>query len=356
MNETSRQRGLRDGSADLLKGFAVLFMVQVHIMEQLASPDTFNSLAGKISMFLGGPPCAPVFLGVMGYFLATSPKPVSYFLKRGLLLFIGGIVLNSARSANLLIRIATGEVDLDPLFFIMGADILTLAGVSMALMGVIRLVFRNNGFLYLFSAVVFVVLSPLMSRIVITGAPGFITAFLWGNQPWAYFPLFPWFAYVLVGYAFRLIQQSTLSGKINIQNQIIYFIPLWLWVFFTLPYAGRITHNLEGGGGYYHHGALFFGWVLLFMVSYAALMKLVDQFYGEQRIIQLIKWMGKKVTTLYVIQWLIIGNLATWLYKSQDLLQYIAWFTGVTLVTLLTGMFVEKIREKVSSRKVRTSG
>jgi uncharacterized membrane protein len=64
----------RDGTADLLKGFAVLFMIQVHIMEQFATPDTCNSIIGKISMFLGGPFCAPVFMAVMGYFLAFSSK------------------------------------------------------------------------------------------------------------------------------------------------------------------------------------------------------------------------------------------------------------------------------------------
>jgi uncharacterized membrane protein len=62
----------RDGTADLLKGFAVLFMIQVHLMEQFVSAYTYNSLIGKISMFLGGPFYTPVFLAVMGYFLAFS--------------------------------------------------------------------------------------------------------------------------------------------------------------------------------------------------------------------------------------------------------------------------------------------
>ncbi|MEI7897648.1 MAG: heparan-alpha-glucosaminide N-acetyltransferase domain-containing protein [bacterium] len=83
MTYTPGNRINGNGTADLLKGIAVLFMIQVHIMEQFASPDTCNSLIGKISMFLGGPPCAPVFLAVMGYFLvfqaclrATSKAPV----------------------------------------------------------------------------------------------------------------------------------------------------------------------------------------------------------------------------------------------------------------------------------------
>ena len=49
----------RNGTADLLKGIAVLLMIQVHIMEQLAEYDLFNSRFGEISLFLGGPACAP---------------------------------------------------------------------------------------------------------------------------------------------------------------------------------------------------------------------------------------------------------------------------------------------------------
>jgi hypothetical protein len=81
MTDPAVDRMKRDGTADLLKGLAVLLMIQVHIMEQFVSSDTYNSLIGKASMFLGGPPCAPVFLAVMGYFLAITAKPFLYFLR-----------------------------------------------------------------------------------------------------------------------------------------------------------------------------------------------------------------------------------------------------------------------------------
>jgi len=56
----------RNQTADLLKGFAVIFMIQVHVIEQFATQTLYDSLWGKISLFLGGPFCAPVFLAVMG--------------------------------------------------------------------------------------------------------------------------------------------------------------------------------------------------------------------------------------------------------------------------------------------------
>ena len=339
----------RDGTADLLKGFAVLFMIQVHIMEQFATPDTYSSIVGKISMFLGGPPCAPVFMAVMGYFLAFSSKSLFYFLKRGAFLFLGGIALNTARSANLLVRIYNGEVNNDPWFFIMGADILTLAGLSLILIGILRLAFKNKMIFYFIISVLVAATTPLLKMVgTKDGLLSYITAFLWGSEKWSYFPLFPWSSYVLIGYALRLfLQQTPLGKKINIRNQYIYFIPLWIGVIFTIPYASGIAHNLSGIGGYYHHGILFFGWIFFFMISYLVLMKLVEIYYGDQIIVRFIKWIGKQVTVLYIIQWLIIGNIATILFRTQDLFQISAWFVAVTLATILIGLFIEKIRNKV---------
>ena len=347
MNDRHLNRAKRDGTADLLKGLAVLFMIQVHLMEQFVSRDTFNSIIGKTSMFLGGPPCAPVFLAVMGYFLAFSEKPFSYFLKRGILLFFGGILLNAARSANLLIHIMCGEVHLDPWFFIMGADILTLAGLSLVLTGCTRMIFKNNASFYALTALVVAAISPWLNRFSLgEKIPGHIIAFLWGTADWSYFPIFPWFAYVLVGFAFRLfVIKSTFVNKIKIQDHFIYFVPLWIGIIITIPYASAFTYNLDGPGGYYHHGILFFCWVILFLLSYLVLVNLMEATSGDKMVAGMIKWIGQKVTTLYVIQWLIIGNLATWLYRSQDLFQFLVWFVVVTAATLLTGKLVEKIRE-----------
>jgi uncharacterized membrane protein len=346
MTNLTENRINRDGTADLLKGFAVLFMIQVHIMEQFASVDTYKSVIGEISMFLGGPFCAPVFLAVMGYYLAYSKKPLLYFLKRGVLLFAGGILLNASRSANLLIKILQGGIDLDPWFFIMGADILTLAGLSLVLTGLLRVVFRDIYWLYILAAIIVVAISPYLLQPEAKGiAVKYVVGFILGTEEWSYFPLFPWFAYVLTGYSLRLFLKQTPGVRnMDVQNLVPYLIPVILVIILTLPFASGYTYNLSGPGGYYHHGILFYGWMLLFMISYLVLMNLADKFYGDHRIMRIVKWIGQRVTSLYVIQWLIIGNMATWLFKSQDIFQFVAWFVVITLVTLLAGYLFEKSR------------
>jgi len=350
MIELLANRTERDGTADLLKGFAVLFMIQVHLMEQFVSPDVFQSLIGKASLFLGGPMCAPVFLAVMGFFLASSSKPTAYFIRRGLGLFIGGILLNIARSANLLVQIMLGKVSQDPLFYILGADILTLAGLSLVLTGLLRILFREKWWLFALTAMFVAAISPALNLYESQNRlAGYAIGFLYGTAQWSYFPLFPWFSYVLAGYSFYLlVQRFPVLKKIELRDHFIFFIPLWIGIIITIPYASGITHKLNGAGGYYHHGILFFGWVILFTISYLALMKLVDIYYGNNRFALMVKWIGQKVTTLYVIQWLIIGNVASLLYKSQNLLQFAAWFVVVTLLTMFSGLVFYKIKARTA--------
>jgi hypothetical protein len=217
--------------------------------------------------------------------------------------------------------------------------------------GFLRAAFKNKTVIYFLLAVIVAAVSQFLNK---TDSEGFlsshISAFFLGTEEWSYFPFFPWYAYVLIGFAFSLfVQQRPFIKKMDIKNQFIYFVPLWIIVIATLPYAAGIAGNLQGAGGYYHHGILFFGWVLLFMLSYLVVLKLADIHNGGLLFLRFIKWMGREVTLLYIIQWLIIGNIATVLFRTQNLLQVAVWFGVITLVTILTGLLILKIRRAMKA-------
>jgi len=348
----------RDGTADLLKGLAVLFMIQVHIMEQFGTTDLYGSFIGKLSLFLGGPPCAPVFLAVMGYFLASSERPFRYFLKRGLMLFAGGIFLNVFRSANLLLQIYFGKIEANPLFYVFGADILTLAGLSLIIIGWLRIVFQYRPLLYFLMAIAMVLVGQFLPAQ--TSPPelySYLTAFFINSGEMSYFPLFPWFAYVLTGYSWRLlILKYDFVQKKNEMAQIILLIILWVFIIFTLPWAASISHNLTGIGGYYHHHILFFAWTALFMTAYLGVIRYAETSYGGHLVMRAVKWTGKNVTLIYIIQWLIIGNLATELYHSQNIFQYFFWTVAVTLLTAALSLGYLKIRKLLYKPHPQRSG
>ena len=86
----------RNHSLDLLKGIAVLLMIQVHVMELFASDAVSTSTVGKLSLFFGGAPVAPLFMIIFGYFIAKSNKSVRQLLARGVQIFVLGMALNIA--------------------------------------------------------------------------------------------------------------------------------------------------------------------------------------------------------------------------------------------------------------------
>jgi len=59
-------------TADIAKGIAVVLMIQVHLTELFAIPEWYEGVAGKLSLFLGGPPAAPVFMFLMGFFCLSG--------------------------------------------------------------------------------------------------------------------------------------------------------------------------------------------------------------------------------------------------------------------------------------------
>ena len=84
----------RSQTPDLLKGIAVVLMIQVHIVELFATPEIFESQMGKILLFLGGPLCAPIFMVIFGYYIAATKKTTSKLLARGVRIFLAGMLLN----------------------------------------------------------------------------------------------------------------------------------------------------------------------------------------------------------------------------------------------------------------------
>ena len=344
MLEANIKHNNRNQTADLLKGIAVIFMIQVHVMEQFAKPEIYESIYGKFALFLGGPFCAPVFMAVMGYFLASSEKPFSYFLKRGIILFSGGIILNIARSANLLHYVFSGTSPANPYLFIFGVDILPLAGLSILTIGLLQFLFKRN---YIFYFILAIIIAGISRYLPVFGSEikftAFVNAFLWGTFEWSYFPLFPWFAYILLGFSLKLFNDKIpLCSKFTSGHCLVFSIPLLIFSIFTIKYAFAITHNLHGECGYYHHDILFFGWMIIFISAYMMLVFMIEEYFGKQPIMRFLKWTGKNVTTIYIIQWIVIGNIAAEIFQTQNLFEILLWFIGITIISsLLTFSFIK---------------
>jgi len=324
----------RNLAFDLMKGMAVLAMIQVHLTELFARQDIYDSFSGQLSLFFGGVPAAPVFMAVMGYFLATSTSLLDS-LTRGIKLIVWGLLLNIGLNFHLIYKTWQGNLHTNLLQYVFGADILLLAGFSVIIISIVRLIFRNAWLPYLLLALAIAAFGPYIPVVSGSKLP-YLMAFAGGNYSWSYFPVFPWLAYPLAGLAFGLGKdkiRALTTGK----DLIIFALCFVLWLTGLLVFGFRISSSLTL---YYHHGILFFVWALLFIICIAYIAAFIVSKSGTFVLVRYFAWLGKNVTAIYVIQWLIIGNIATQIWKTQGFSQLALWYAGIlTAVSVLAYIY-----------------
>ena len=320
---------------DILKGVAIILMIQVHIMELLMLPAVYNSSFGYISLFLGGVPAAPVFMAIMGYFAALSKKGSGQQAVRGLKLILLGFFLNIGLNAHLLIRIFRSELDVNPLPYIFGADILFLAGLSLIFIALVKKVTGKNVWVFLllaFSIPALAEFTPFLYHG--EGIWKYFMAFIISNVEWSYFPFFPWAGWVLAGFSFALLEKKFGDHPVYLKYAIYLVCLSGIPVIAFLPWSSIISANLPY---YYHHGIVFFIWGLFFLLLWMLAFQFLLTRLGKNPVMTYLQWFGKNVTLAYVVQWLIIGNLSTAIFRSQP--AYMYW-VFLVLVLLFTSMLI----------------
>ena len=331
---------------DLLKGFAVFLIVPVHILETFIDYPGRESLFGKILLFLGGPVAVPVFMIIMGYFIAKSNKSPLNHLVRGVKVFVVGLLLNVGLNFNLLLKIKNAGWQLNPLEYVFGVDILYLAGLSIMFLALLKTIKKQQAWVAV--VVVFLVtgLTSYMNEIVMVTDRNYILPFIAGTYSWGYFPLFPWLAYPLMGFTFFHWEEKIISFFTN-KKIVSGIILAGIGVLVVSFYKWGIdtTINLPA---YYHHTFWFSLWAIGIVILWVVLLRFLLNKFPNTYLGNFLKWLGKNITLFYVIQWLIIGNIATEIYQTQAIGSYIFWFIGIFSVTVLLTWLIGKTNIKIA--------
>ena len=91
---------------------------------------------------------------------------------------------------------------------------------------------------------------------------------------------------------------------------------------------------------YYHHNFLFYIWAFAFLAVWFYVWYFIDYKYGNLKIFKFLQFSGQNLTKIYVIQWLLIGNIGTEIYKTKNLTECIIWYFIILILTgLLTYTF-----------------
>jgi len=241
---------------DVLKGAAVLLMIQVHLMELFAKQEIYDGFWGKVSLFLGGPPAAPVFMVVMGYFIAKSGSGTMPLVFRGFRLMVYGFLLNTGLNLNLFYHIFSGKMEVNPLPYLFGVDILFLAGLSIVLIGILRRVLHASVFLWLMLTLLVAAAGLFLpTGNIDENCQTYLLAFFYKETWWSYFPLFPWLAYPLAGYSFQLIEKQYINQVFTTRKLLLIGFAFLVPALIGFKYGFAITIDLPA---YYHHALTYF--------------------------------------------------------------------------------------------------
>jgi hypothetical protein len=326
-------------------------MIQVHVLELFIRPEFAGSPAARIGMFLGGPPAAPMFMAIMGWFLAETARSAGALAGHGIKILALGFTLNLGLNAHLLIRMSRGEFDfLNPLHFVFGVDILFLAGLGILAVAAWRRITGHlpDGLEALLGTALIMGLTPFVNRLCdgATGPTTYPIAYLGGTFAWSYFPVFPWLGYVLLGTAahgLRGLIEDRLSSVAQLTFAATVMSAL-LGLAGTAAFA--TTTNLPA---YYHHPPPFFLWTSAFLFTWWMLHAIAERWLGDWILLRAIKWTGRNITAMYVFQWLVIGNLATGIYQSLGPGYWLPATAGATLAAAVLTRLWRKARRVLPS-------
>jgi len=327
---------------DLLKGLAAFFMVQIHITELFIDSAGKESLFGKISLFLGGPFAAVVFMVVMGYFIAKNKGTSSQNIFRGIKIFILGFLLNFGLNFHLLLKIYIEDWPYNPLEYLFGVDILYLAGMSIIILAGLKSLQKGREWISLVLLLAVIVPTGFMNEKLTITNHYYILPFIAGNYPWSYFPLFPWLAYPLAGFILAQYEEKIklfYEPHKTVAVILIAIVGSLVIIFFRQGF--ETTINLPA---YYHHTLGFAIWALGLTLLWTLFLHFVLKLFPDTLAGNFFCRIGKNITLFYVIQWLIIGNIATAIYQTQDIRQYWYWFSGIFTASVAITFLIEKAK------------
>ncbi len=306
---------------DLIRGFSLVLMVLIHIIDEFGSDLLQESSAALCCYAVASPLGAPIFVFIMGVFYQLSDNSsLKTSFKRGLLLILGGYLLNLVKGTiPIYLGLKFGVVTLEeilpysPIYLLKTLDIFQFAGLALILMALVKH-YLKKPLLYLLLAISLAFVSPLLwDRMTSSGVINFALEMLWGKDLNFNFPLFPWLAYPLIGMAYasyfkRFLDKSKFMLYAFILGMMMTLISL-PFIIFDESFIFTDVH-LHSMGTVKPNVLFAIVGILLSTISIAQFtIKRLPQNRLIKSVLNRLYFYSRNVTSFYVFQWLIIGWL-----------------------------------------------
>jgi len=331
--------GARQNEMDWARGFAVLFMVLIHVKSEMLdfqSPALFS----RVMEFCGGPLAAPVFMALLGvgiiYSKSRTPKKLAI---RGLWLFAGHYILNLLYSGvpRLIMLARTGDEYYSASFwkYTFSIDIFAFAGLTFLFFALVEKLKLKNVHLILV-ALIFSLINYIGASSVDYSALGAFLGLFFHVNYFSFFPFFSWIWYPIMGYIFgsfliRCTDKKTFYSYAFVFSALIvvllsfgankYGFDIWSMhsgVKSDYFFQDFISHILLSG--------IFFMWLgVLYGVSQLKIFRLFGNVVS--------RW-SRNVTVIYVVQWLIIGWVSILGLLDLPVTALASTITGIVILIL----------------------
>lgn len=333
----------------LARGFIVLIMPAVHSVWLYSSNDVKSGWLGMLLGFLAEGPGAQLFMFLMGVFIVLGrPKTIKQILKRSLIIFLMGYVLNLFK---LVIPYYAGWIPQQflidnqlpvsamlPINLLMIGDILQFAAIAYLICSLINKL-RNSSIVTVILIVFVLIASPIVWEL---SANGFlctkVLALFNGSPPYVFFPVFPWLFYPLAGLLVAWVMEKYTSDK---DVGILFGIVGWFLIlggyYLTLrePSSWNLTFYRLGTGGTIMHGGI--------VLCSLALFLLLPVFIKNNFFFRLLKWLSKNITVIYLSQWIVImWILPVFGYNHLNLFESIIALLLTTAISFSIPYFLQK--------------
>lgn len=301
---------------DLIKGMSVVGMIIIHTLLTFADVKSQSeTFIGSFIVFLGRG--TSIFLICMGLtFMTSRNQSLKSSITRGGLLLVAALVMNFLKFIfpvivgfapdNFIQRYGwEGPIEQQYLYLMLLGDILQLAGMSLLIIGFIRKYVKSK-----YGILIIGLLTALVSREV-SGinmdypVVNYVLDLLFNNDfpAYVYFPVFPWISFIIIGMFFGKWYVELNYDRKQLFKSMLYIGLLFVALGAPLVFAyGDYNYN-----GFYHMGpggVLYFaGWTLIFLWGIFRISLNIK----ENKFIKLLKYCSKNLTSMYVIQWVLIS-------------------------------------------------
>ncbi|TQV84722.1 DUF1624 domain-containing protein [Exilibacterium tricleocarpae] len=338
-------------AVDLARGLSVVLMVTVHTLWMYADVETqTESLLGTAVHMIGKG--TPVFLVAMGIsFMLSRDQSVAGAVRRGIGVLALGYAMNTlkflvpisvfgtmppefAAAYGWDFPLTSGQL----LYLVLTGDILQLAGLSLIVLAVVRHYVKNKYGL-LAGAVVVMFSARLAGAVENDNAVlDYVLRLFWSESYQVYFPVFPWLAFILLG-----MFLGAWFGEQRRRYGHVFGGMLPLGAGFAVLGGALCLWNADYHFGNFFHlgpgGALYLAGLNL--MGLWAIHRLAEA-VGPNRLFDCLCYCSKRVTSLYVIQWVLICWGMGWLgYQQLQAAGVLALMPVMLVLTLL----VQSLRE-----------